>query len=201
MRRKIAAVVATQNPILDKDHPEILEEARYWVHVHIKRNHREKSSVSVVAKNRLRADSGGMEAVLPGLTNRHIATATRPLDMSAALAQLQQKPAQNSFLDVCVAGFPGIFLCGCLMPTSGEPEQPKGGKPRRPKKAATKPKKDTKPLEPKTWEEICSDACACAALKWLLIILDLPLSPSWPRCGFEEGIFGDSLRNGLAQRP
>ena len=88
-RKKIAAVVATQKAVLDKDHPEIMEEARYWVHVNTKRNTREKARVALETRVDVATNASTVNALLSDFTDNNRATARSATDIAAHLRQLQ----------------------------------------------------------------------------------------------------------------
>ena len=56
-RKKIAAIVSSQSPTLDPQHPEILEEARYWCTVLQERVRRDKNKMKLEAS--VKVDASG----------------------------------------------------------------------------------------------------------------------------------------------
>lgn len=57
LRKKITAIVNSQSPTLDPQHPEILEEARYWCTVLQERVRRDKNKMKLEAS--VKVDASG----------------------------------------------------------------------------------------------------------------------------------------------
>ena len=89
LRKKIAAVIATQQPTLDPDHPEIMEEARYWVTVDTERTTREKTRVELSTNVRVRSDASTTAALTSGLSS-HTTVARSATDIAQQLRQLSE---------------------------------------------------------------------------------------------------------------
>ena len=85
---KINAVVASQNPILDPQHPEIMEKARYWCRVHVKRRVVERSSAMLRAEAQVKATANTMGVLTGGLPAKQLA-GSNAQNIAAAVAALK----------------------------------------------------------------------------------------------------------------
>ena len=113
-RKKIAAVVATQKAVLDKDHPEIMEEARYWVHVNTKRNTREKARVGLETRVAVATTASTVNALLTDFTDNNRATARSATDIAAHLRQLQSAASADAGGGLLVFWYFWTFVVGVL---------------------------------------------------------------------------------------
>ena len=113
-RKKIAAVVATQKAVLDKDHPEIMEEARYWVHVNTKRNTREKARVGLETRVDVATNASTVNALLTDFTDNNRATARSATDIAAHLRQLQSAASADAGGGLLVFWYFWTFVVGVL---------------------------------------------------------------------------------------
>lgn len=113
-RKKIAAVVATQKAVLDKDHPEIMEEARYWVHVNTKRNTCEKARVGLETRVDVATNASTVNALLTDFTDKNQATARSATDIAAHLKQLQSAASADPGGGLLVVWFLFDFWVGLL---------------------------------------------------------------------------------------
>lgn len=129
--------MSTQQPVLDKDHPEILEEARWWVNVHVKRNVKERSKVKMVGTSRIAADSQAINGLTSGFASRHQTNASKSLDIARVIAGMKEGEQK--------------------VETAGTPAPKKGATKGRKAKAKAKAVAKT-PEEPKSWEDTVADA-------------------------------------------
>ena len=73
LRKKILAVTTTQQPVLDRDHPEILEEARWWINVET-RTRRSRDRLTLSAQADVQATPDAINALTSGLSLPSTAT-------------------------------------------------------------------------------------------------------------------------------
>ena len=84
-RRKILAVTTTKQPVLDEEHPEILEEARWWVNVAQNRTRQEKDRLTLSTEARVAPTPDAIAALTSGFTFPKTA-ASGGVDMKALKA-------------------------------------------------------------------------------------------------------------------
>ena len=100
LRKKIAAVISTQQPTLDPDHPEIMEEARYWVTVDTERTTREKTRVELNTNVRVKTDASTTAALTSNLSS-HSTVARSATDIAQQLRQLSETaPAPSGAITI-----------------------------------------------------------------------------------------------------
>ncbi|CAK9025741.1 unnamed protein product [Durusdinium trenchii] len=130
---KIAAIISSQAPVLDRDHPHIMEEARYWCHIQTKRVCRQRSRLELNATSRVRADGAAINGLLSEARGQ--APNGQPMQLQQAMEMLKAQSAPNG--------------------------DNAGGQPST--KAKPQPKRKTKnppmPLNPKSWKNIIADGC------------------------------------------
>ena len=68
LRAKIRAVTTTQQPVLDRDRPEILEEARWWIRVTESRTRRSTSRMTMTARANVQADADQVAGMVNEMT-------------------------------------------------------------------------------------------------------------------------------------
>ena len=73
LRKKILAVTTTQQPVLDRDHPEILEEARWWINVET-RTRRSRDRLTLSAQADVQTTPDAINALTSGLSLPSTAT-------------------------------------------------------------------------------------------------------------------------------
>lgn len=135
LRKKIDAIIASQKPILDPQHPEILEEARYWCFTAAQRAEKNLHSIEARAQANIRATGDTLESMASGI------------NMSSGLVGSQVDV--RKMLDLSASTASG----------SSQPLAKAGAKKKAKAKAKSKP---VQPQEPQTWEEKQDAACAFA---------------------------------------
>ena len=111
LRKKIAAVIATQQPTLDPDHPDIMEEARYWVTVDTERTTREKTRVELNTNVRVRTDASTTAALTSNLSS-HTTVARSATDIAQQLRQLSETAPASSGAIAILGLFFFLFFGG-----------------------------------------------------------------------------------------
>lgn len=138
VRPKIAAIISSQAPVLDRDHPHIMEEARYWCHIQTKRVCRQRSRLELNATSRVRADGAAINGLLSEARGQ--APNGQPMQLQQAMEMLKAQSAPNG--------------------------DNAGGQPST--KAKPQPKRKTKnppmPLNPKSWKNIIADGCSLPSI-------------------------------------
>lgn len=86
-RQKIKAICASQNPVLDAQHPEILEEARFWVLTGASRTQRDRISASASTTCQVASDRAAMMALTDGISDAHV---TAPVLQKEKLLQMAE---------------------------------------------------------------------------------------------------------------
>ena len=84
-RKKILAVTTTKKAVLDPEHPEILEEARWWVNVLTKRTRKEKDRATMTATAQVNSTPEAIGVLTSSLSTPSVAP-TGAIDMSKVLA-------------------------------------------------------------------------------------------------------------------
>lgn len=61
------AVTSSQSPVLDRDHPEILEEARWWINVQETRTRRNTDRTKLTSEVRVESTPQTLDALTSGM--------------------------------------------------------------------------------------------------------------------------------------
>ena len=168
-------MTTTKKPVLDDEHPEILEEARWWINVSKTRTRLEKDTATMEARVQLENTPDVINALTSSFPQSSVAP-TGAVDMKAIMALAT---SGVFFFKICSKENSNISFLSDISPggssAASEPEPKASG--RRTSKAKGKAKAKAKggqPLESKTQEDIASDACALDLLAIFTLILRRP---------------------------
>ena len=94
LRAKIRAVTSGKAPILDKEHPEIMEEARWWVLVEAERRMVNRQRMALSAEARIQADAASVQALASPMSSKVPVFGTKMMETSAVEKMLQSASAR-----------------------------------------------------------------------------------------------------------
>lgn len=97
LRAKIRAVTTGKASILDKEHPEIMEEARWWVMVEAERKTVQRQRMRLSAEARLQADAATVNALASPMNSKMPVFGTKMMEPSAVEKMLASALDVNNF--------------------------------------------------------------------------------------------------------
>lgn len=97
IREKIQATISSEAPVLDKKHPHLMSEARWWVLVGASRKRKNRHSIKVKADVRVNTDGDAIAALTSGVPGLQSTAPMTSLNMKN-LKELAE--ASKGFLSV-----------------------------------------------------------------------------------------------------